>query len=472
MEVEAGASATVTVTYAATAGPTLNLSIAGLHLTQSVQTFDNTVPLVSGRDALLRVAALANGSNRVRAQVRVRLYRGNTEVRSVVIESPADTVPTGRLDGEITTTWNTLVEGSLVEPGLRVVAEVDPANTVPEADESDNVFPASGRLAMDVRTPPPLAITLVPVRQAANDLQGDVTASNRRQYLDLASRMYPLPGLRRLRARRLHHQRARAPAGRRQRRLAHGAQRDRGAARGRSRGSTLLRRRPDRLQLRPRRPRLHRRGRRGRLRPRGRPRADRGPRAGTHLGPGARTLRQPHGSGPELPLSQRQDRTDRLGPADRAAQAAGAPGHHGILRESLDQRLHLSRGDGLPGHGAGHRPGPRARSGAAGVGPHRGRAGCAGARLPDREPRRAPAARSVRGGGHRCGRLTGLRGDLRRDRGRRSSAGRASVRARGAGGRRRRVAAGADPPHGPRHRHGDGLGRRPRCARHRRTRRG
>ena len=162
MEVEAGATATVTVTYAATAGPTLNLSIAGLHLTQSVQTFDNTVPLVSGRDALLRVTALANSSNRVRAQVRVRLYRGNTEVRSVVIESPADTVPTGRLDGEITTTWNTLVEGSLVEPGLRVVAEVDPANTVPEANESDNVFPASGRLALDVRTPPPLAITLVP----------------------------------------------------------------------------------------------------------------------------------------------------------------------------------------------------------------------------------------------------------------------------------------------------------------------
>ena len=436
MEVEAGASATVTVTYAATAGPTLNLSIAGLHLTQSVQTFDNTVPLVSGRDALLRVTALANGSNRVRPQVRVRLYRGNTEVRSVVIESPADTVPTGRLDGEITTTWNTLVEGSLVEPGLRVVAEVDPANTVPEADESDNVFPASGRLAMDVRTPPPLAITLVPVRQAANDLQGDVTASNRRQYLDLASRMYPLPDYSAF-VRDVYT--TSAPA--LQPDDANGGWltvlNEIAALRAADpEVRALLRRRPDRLQLRPRRPRLHRRGRRGRLRPRGRPRADRGPRAGTHLGPGARTLRQPHGSGPELPLSQRQDRTDRLGSADRAAQAAGAPGHHGILRESLDQRLHLSRGDGLPGHGAGHRPGSRAGSGAAGVGPHRGRAGCAGACLPDREPRRAPAARSLCGGGHRCGRLTGLRGDLRRDRGRRSSAGRASVRARGAGGRR------------------------------------
>jgi hypothetical protein len=194
VEVEAGATAAVTVTYSATAGPTLNLMIGGLQLTQSVQRFDNSVPLVSGRDALLRVTALANSSNRVRAQVRVRLYQGNTEVRSVVIESPADTVPTGRRDGEITTTWNTRVEGSLVQPGLRVVAEVDPSNAVPEAEETDNLFPASGRLELNVRTAPPLAITLVPVLQTATNLQGDVTASNRRDYLDLANRMYPLPG--------------------------------------------------------------------------------------------------------------------------------------------------------------------------------------------------------------------------------------------------------------------------------------
>ena len=194
VDVAVGTTTTVAIGYAATAGPTLNLSIAGLNLTQSVQRFDNTVPLVSGRDAVLRVTALASSSNRLRAQVRVRLYQGNNEVRSVVIDSPADTVPTGRFDGEITTTWNTPVAGSLIQPGLRVVADVDPANAVAEVDETDNVFPSAGRLALDVRTAPPLALTLVPVRQTATDLQGDVTASNRREYVDLASRMYPLPG--------------------------------------------------------------------------------------------------------------------------------------------------------------------------------------------------------------------------------------------------------------------------------------
>jgi hypothetical protein len=191
--VATAATATITVTYAAAPEPTINLTIAGLHLTQSVQTFDNAVPLISGRSGLLRVTALASSSNRVRAQVRVRLYQGNTEVRSVVLDAPADTTPTGRSDGELTTTWNTLLEGSLVQPGLRVVAEVDPADAVQESNEADNVFPGTGRLALDVRSALPLAITLVPVRQSVNDLQGDVTNGNRDQYLGLTSRLYPLP---------------------------------------------------------------------------------------------------------------------------------------------------------------------------------------------------------------------------------------------------------------------------------------
>jgi hypothetical protein len=45
-----------------------------------------------------------------------------------------------------------------------------------------------------VRPAAPLSITLIPVRQSANQLQGDVTDANRDQYVDLAQRIYPLPG--------------------------------------------------------------------------------------------------------------------------------------------------------------------------------------------------------------------------------------------------------------------------------------
>jgi hypothetical protein len=192
--VTAGATATATVTYAAGPTPTLNLWIEGLHLTQSVQTFDNAVPLVADRDALLRVTALANQSNRVTPTVRVRLYDRNTLLETFTIESPADTVPTGRSDGVLRTTWNVRVPASLVRPRLEVVADVDPTGAIAEADESDNTFPRTGRLAMAVRDVAPLAITLVPVRQSVNQLQGDVSAANADAYLDLTERMMPIPG--------------------------------------------------------------------------------------------------------------------------------------------------------------------------------------------------------------------------------------------------------------------------------------
>jgi hypothetical protein len=191
--VSVGATAEVAVTYVAGPGPSLNLRIAGLSLTQSVQTFENDVPLVAGRDALLRVVALANQSNTAAPSVRVRLFDGGVLLETHTIPAPADTVPTGRSDGDLGTTWNLRVPGSRVQPRLTVVADVDPAGVIPEADETDNTFPSGPAQPLAVRAAPPLAITLVPVRQSANQLEGDVTTANRDQYLDLTQRLYPLP---------------------------------------------------------------------------------------------------------------------------------------------------------------------------------------------------------------------------------------------------------------------------------------
>jgi hypothetical protein len=188
-----GTTVEVAVTYVGGPEPSLNLRIANISITQSVQTFENDVPLVAGRDALLRVVALANQSNRVTPAVRVRLFAGGV-LETVTIPASADTTPTGRSDGDLGTTWNLRIPGSRVQPGLAVTADVDPAGSIPEADETDNTFPAGPPQSFAVRSTPPLAITLVPVRQQANQLEGDVTLANRDQYLDRTQRMYPLPG--------------------------------------------------------------------------------------------------------------------------------------------------------------------------------------------------------------------------------------------------------------------------------------
>ena len=73
VDVTAGATASVTVSYTGASNVTLNLRIDGLYLTQSTQTYDPTVPLVSGRNGYLRVFVVANESNTARPAVRVRL---------------------------------------------------------------------------------------------------------------------------------------------------------------------------------------------------------------------------------------------------------------------------------------------------------------------------------------------------------------------------------------------------------------
>jgi len=86
------------------------------------------------------------------------------------------------------------VPGQFVQPGLSLLADVDPANIVVEANESDNTFPATGTPAvLDVRDVDPLRLTFVPVIQRYDkSLVGNISTSNAEQFLGDARRMLPL----------------------------------------------------------------------------------------------------------------------------------------------------------------------------------------------------------------------------------------------------------------------------------------
>jgi hypothetical protein len=195
VDLAAGETSAVTVTYVAEPRPSLDLDIAGLYLTQSVQTFTSDVPLVAGRDALLRVFVRANEANTVTPAVRVRLYQSGSVVQTWTIAAPGASTPTAVDEGTLRSSWNVSVPGSLIGAGLEVLAEVDPAGSIAEADETDNSFPVSGTPALvTVRDEAPVSITLVPVLQSANGLQGRVSDANKAEYLDLIRRIYPIPG--------------------------------------------------------------------------------------------------------------------------------------------------------------------------------------------------------------------------------------------------------------------------------------
>jgi hypothetical protein len=188
--VTASATASGTVNYSPPSGGSLNLHIDGMYLTQSTQTYAGAVPLVQNRAGYLRVFVVANQINAATPSVRVRFYQDLIFQSEQIISAPGLAVPTAVDEDSLSNSWNISVPGTLIQPGLSIVAEVDPGNTVTESIESDNAFPSSGTQSLSVRTVPALNVTLVPVVQKGNGRTGNV--SNPSAFMESIQKMHPV----------------------------------------------------------------------------------------------------------------------------------------------------------------------------------------------------------------------------------------------------------------------------------------
>jgi hypothetical protein len=191
--VAAGNTATATVTYSPPTGGTLNLRIDGMYLTQSTQTYTGTVPLVQNRAGFLRIFVVANQLNVSTPSVRVRFYQNLVLSSEQTISAPGPSVPTSADESSLGNSWNIPVAASVIRPGLSIVAEVDPGNTVVESNESDNAFPAAGPQALTVRSVGTVNVTLVPIRQKGNGRTGNVSTPS--AFIDAVQRMHPLSSI-------------------------------------------------------------------------------------------------------------------------------------------------------------------------------------------------------------------------------------------------------------------------------------
>ena len=187
-----GQTATVTFTIRCVgSGPALNLRISNLYITQSTQSLDGSVPLVAGRYGYLRVFVLANQSTGSKPTVEVTLRNGAT-VTTRTITAPSSPPPTSVEEGTLGSSWNLPIEAALIQPGLSILAKVDPQNAIAEANENDNTFPASGTpQALTVSTAPMAKIRFIPIQQGEAPA-GNVTNGNKDQLVELARRLYPL----------------------------------------------------------------------------------------------------------------------------------------------------------------------------------------------------------------------------------------------------------------------------------------
>src|ERR1051326_7748659 len=192
--VTTGATGSAAVAYSATSGGgSLDFTVNGAYLVQATQRYDGSVPLVAGRAAYLRVFVLANQPNTASPDVRVRLFNGSTLLQTYSLSAPAAGVPTAVDESSLARSWNVMVPAALVQPGLKVLADVDPNGAFAESDESNNQFPVTGTpAAVDVRSLSTFVLRFVPVLQQVNGLQGNVTTSNAETYLSDLKSMLPI----------------------------------------------------------------------------------------------------------------------------------------------------------------------------------------------------------------------------------------------------------------------------------------
>ena len=160
---------------------TVALSVPAAHLTQASQDLSGDVPLIAGREALLRVFATADERYAVGHVGQATFFVRGREVYSASLEPPASGIPLNVEEGRLGHSFNARIPRHVLQPSLEMVVELDPDGALPLKPGSSSRFPASGRFAFDVRELPPLNLTIVPVlhhteaRRETNPVVEDVT---------------------------------------------------------------------------------------------------------------------------------------------------------------------------------------------------------------------------------------------------------------------------------------------------------
>ena len=139
------------------------------YLTQAVQSRVHPVPLVAGERALLRVfVTAARATTEVLPPMRARFFVGGTERHLADIPAGSNPIPTELEEGVLSSAANAVIPSEVVRPGLEMVIEIDPDNTLDPGLGVPTRIPETGRMKVDVRDIPDLDITAIPFLWSAD----------------------------------------------------------------------------------------------------------------------------------------------------------------------------------------------------------------------------------------------------------------------------------------------------------------
>ena len=147
----------------------VTLSLPVVYLTQAIQRPAGDVPLLAGREALLRAFLVSDQAGAFfEPEVVATLTRNGEEVHRVVMRTADDRLSTAADEGALGTSYNAVIPAEHIVSGTELVVVADPAETVPRAAGSQDRFPETGTMPLDVVEVPPFELTVVPVLNVAN----------------------------------------------------------------------------------------------------------------------------------------------------------------------------------------------------------------------------------------------------------------------------------------------------------------
>lgn len=144
------------------------LSAPVVYLAQAVQNLQGSVPLVAGRDALMRVFTTSEPASFYQPTARASFYMGDSLTYQAALRPGSYMLPSGVEERRMDRSFNALIPGEVLQPGVQLVVELDEEGSVPLAPGSRGRVPEEGRMALDVREVPPMELTVVPTLLASD----------------------------------------------------------------------------------------------------------------------------------------------------------------------------------------------------------------------------------------------------------------------------------------------------------------
>jgi hypothetical protein len=146
-------------------GP-VDLAVSRVEIIQAITVSDPNAVYIAGKPALLRAYISLEGAD-WQAHLTGRLTRYVNGVAQASLDSSPTTISSNIQEDGSLITLNFYLNSEWVAPGkVEYVLDLDPENIIPETDESNNRYPASGVHSFTFVATPVLDIVIVPVTYA------------------------------------------------------------------------------------------------------------------------------------------------------------------------------------------------------------------------------------------------------------------------------------------------------------------